>query len=217
MTFSERLQALPERINALSLRERGLLALAALAVVFLLWDLLIMSTLRERHERVQNQIEQVQSQVRNLTDSIQQAALSQTGGGHPELRQREAALETEIASLRERLATVLGNVSAAEDARLTLAELLAEAPGLELIDLENQPAVPLTGADGAAIPSVFIHRVDVVVEGSHAQVRDYLDRLARLPDGVFLESLNISVVQWPVNRVSLVLYSLAVNEHWLGV
>lgn len=217
MNPMERLQGLAERINALSLRERGLLGLAVLAVVFLLWDLFFMSGLRARHERIQSQIEQVQGQVRALTESIQQTAVAGSDDPQAALEQQRSELAAEISRLESRLSDALGEVSTPAETRSMLAELLEEHPGLELITLENLPVDRLSTTDGEPIAGVFIHRVSVVIEGRHGTVRDYLDRVSELPGGVFLETLDLSVEQWPSNRVELVFYSLTLDDRWLGV
>jgi MSHA biogenesis protein MshJ len=217
MKVMERIVAIEERINALSLRERALLGIAALAVVFMLWDLLFMSGLRERHDRVQNQIEQVQSQVQNLTQTIQQTAMASADDPQADLERQRRALNEDIERLEARLAQDLGDVSTPAETRAMLSSLLTESPGLSLISLENLPVEPLQAADAQPIPGVFIHRIRVLVEGEHAVVRDYLKRAADLPGGVYLESVDLVVDQWPVNRVELMFYSLALDDRWLGV
>ncbi|MEE4295972.1 MAG: hypothetical protein V2J20_05070 [Wenzhouxiangella sp.] len=213
----EKVIATEERINALSLRERALLGIAALAVVFMLWDLLFMSGLRERHDRVQNQIEQVQSQVQNLTETIQQTAIASADDPRADLERQRRALNEDIERLETRLADDLGEVSTPTETRAMLSSLLAESPGLSLISLENLPVQLLQAADAQPIPGVFIHRIRVLVEGEHAVVRDYLERAANLTGGVYLESVDLQVDQWPVNRVELMFYSLALDDRWLGV
>jgi len=213
----EKITAIEERINALSLRERALLGLAALAVVFLLWDLLFMNGLRERHDRVQNQIEQVQSQVQNLTETIQQTAMASADDPQAGLERQRRALNEDIERLEARLAQDLGEVSTPAETRAMLSALLAESPGLSLISLENLPVELLQAADAQPIPGVYIHRIRVLVEGEHSVVRDYLERAADLPGGVYLESVDLTVEQWPVNRVELMFYSLALDDRWLGV
>lgn len=213
----EKIVAIEERINALSLRERALLGIAALAVVFMLWDLLFMSGLRERHDRVQDQIEQVQSQVQNLTQTIQQTAVASADDPRADLERQRRALNEDIERLEARLAQDLGEVSTPAETRTMLSSLLAESPGLSLISLENLPVQLLEAADAQPIPGVFIHRIRVLVEGEHGVVRDYLERAANLPGGVYLESVDLLVEQWPVNRVELMFYSLALDDRWLGV
>lgn len=212
-----RLNQVIERINGLSLRERALLALAVLAVVFLLWDALLMNPVRERQQRVQGELEQVRERVAGLTASIQALAVARAEGPDAALRQRRSALVSEISSLEDRLLQAYGDIGDPRQTVSLLTGLLAERAGLALVELENLPPQALTDADRQAIPGLFVHRVRLVVDANHDGIRDYLALLAQLPSGVFLESMHLTVPDWPRNRVELILFSLTLDDNWLGV
>ncbi|MFW5927548.1 MAG: hypothetical protein ACOCSR_05795, partial [Wenzhouxiangella sp.] len=98
-----------------------------------------------------------------------------------------------------------------------LARLLAERPGVDVVALENMPAENLDGEAGNPVPGVYIHRVRLVIESDFGAVADYLDQIRALPEGVYWESLQLEVPGWPLNRVELILYSLAFADNWLEV
>lgn len=215
--MKERLSQLVERINGLSRRERALLALAALAVVFLLWDALLMNPVRERQQRVQAELEQVRERVSGLTASIQAMAVARAEGPDAELMQRRSALFEEISRLEDRLMQAYGEIGDPRQSVSLLAGLLAERAGLSLVELENLPPEALTGTDNQVVTGLFVHRVRLVMDANHDGIRDYLALLAELPSGVFLESMHLTVPDWPRNRVELILFSLTLDDNWLGV
>lgn len=217
MTFRARLRRIAERINALSLRERALLLLAVFAVIFLIWDFAAMQPIRERQERVQDQLEQVRDRVGRLTTSIQQIAAERTRNPNAELEQRQARLEDEIRELENRLADIHGGVSGPRQSVSVLARLLGERSGVNLVELENLPVETLDNESGIPLPGVYIHRVRLVIESDFDGVGDYLDRIRQLPPGVYWESMQLDVPDWPVNRIELILYSLAFADNWLEV
>ncbi len=211
-----RLQQLAERINGLSLRERGLLALAVLVVLLLLWDLFVMQPVRDRQQRVQGEIQQVSQRVNNLTLSIQALVTEHSDDPAVELRRRIDAVETELAALESRLLRTREQVGQPRQAVAVLAGLLEERPGLRLVSLENLPAERLQD-NGEEVAGLFVHRVRLIIEADHAGVREYLQLVSSLPSGIHLESLLLSVPNWPSNQVELILYSLALDDKWLGV
>lgn len=212
-----RLNQLAERINGLSLRERGLFALAVLAVILLLWDALLMNPVRERQQRVQAELEQVRERVSGLTTSIQALAVERAQRPDEALVQRRLALLSEIEFLEQRLRQAHGEVGDPRQSVSLLTGLLAERAGLNLVKLENLPAQALAGIDDQPVPGLFVHRVRLVLDANHEGIRDYLALLAELPTGVFLESMHLTVPDWPRNRVELILFSLSFDENWLGV
>lgn len=217
MTFRARLRWIAERINALSLRERALFLLAVFAIIFLIWDFAAMQPIRDRQERVQDQLEQVRDRVGRLTASIQQLATESTRNPNAELEQRRALLEDEIGDLENRLADIHGGVSGPRKSVSVLARLLSERSGVHLVELENLPVETLDNESGVPLPGVYIHRVRLVIESDFGGVGDYLDRIRQLPPGVYWESMRLDVPEWPVNRVELILYSLAFADNWLEV
>lgn len=217
MTPRERIKQLTERINAMSLRERGLLMLAVFAVIILLWDFSTMQPLGERREAAHTRLAEVRQRVSALTDSLQQLASERGGDPNRELERERDTLESRIEVLEEQLAQRHGGVATPRQSVSVLAGLLAQRAGVDIIELENIEPGRLKNASGEPVPGLFVHRVRVVIESDFHGIRDYLDRTARLPRGVFWESLTLSVEQWPVNRIELMLYSVTLDDRWLGV
>lgn len=220
MTLQRRLKTLNDRINSLSLRERGLLLLAILAVLFFIWDLAIMRPIDRNREAVQQQLEQVQERVDKLSESIQRMVQAQRGDPNEALRTQRRALEQENERLRERINALHGGVSTPRLAVDMLARLLADRPGLDLVELENLPPerlirVNLEGSPG--LGGIFVHRVRLVVETDFSGVLEYMGLIEELPEGVYWESVRLDVPDWPTNRVEMVLYTLALDDGWLGI
>lgn len=217
MNLSDRSKRLAERINSLSLRERALLAVGVFAVVFLLCDLFLMKPTRDRQARVQTELEQVRDRVGQMSSMIQQIATEGASDPNIELRARVEALELETGALENRLGSSFGDIAEPRQALDVLTGLLADRNNLTVIVLENAAPEALSGNAGELIAGIFVHRVRLVVESDHAGVRDYLGLVSNLPDGVYLESMDLSVPDWPINRVELVLFSLTLDSDWLGV
>lgn len=219
MSPRARLRALGERINGFSLRERGLLFLAVLAAVFLLWDLAVMSPISERQATTQESLEEVRSRVARFNDSIQSLAREGQRDPDAELAVRQDALQDEITALEQRIGELHSGVSSPDRAVRVLARLLADRPDLTVVSLENLPSKPLlsAGLDGGGQAGIFVHRVKLVVESDFDGVLGYMALIEKLPEGVYWESLRLEVPAWPTNRVEMVLYSLALNDGWLGI
>ncbi len=217
MKPSARLRQIGDRINGLSIRERGLLLLVSFAVIFLIWDLFVMQPISQRQEQVQGQLQEVRDRVTALTGAIQEVATQRGVDPDARLHLRRQQLEEEIDELQASISNLHGGITAPRESISVLAGLLADQSGITIAELENLPTQPLLGPAGVPVPGIFVHRVRVIVESDFAGVGNYLDRISELPDGVFWESMDLTVPGWPDNRVELVLYSLAFSDNWLGV
>lgn len=217
MTFRARLRKVAERINGLSLRERALLLLAVFAIIFLVWDFSSMQPLGQRQETVRTELQNVRQRVADLTGNLQQLAAQRGRDPDRELAAERDALQAEIDSLEARLADRHGGIATSEESVSVLAALLARRAGVDIIELENLPPGRLESAAGNPVPGLFVHRVRLVIESDFEGIRGYLEQTADLPRGVFWESLELSIEQWPTNRIELMLYSVTLDERWLGV
>lgn len=217
MSMRARVGKVAERINGLSLRERALLMLAVFAVILLIWDFSTMQALGQRQETVRTELENVRERVANLTQNLQQLASERGRDPNRELAAEREALLEEIDALEVRLAERHGGIATPRESVSVLAGLLARRAGVDIVALENLPPGRLESASGNPVPGLFVHRVRVVIESDFNGIRNYLDRTAELPRGVFWESLRLTVDEWPTNRVELMLYSVTLDDRWLGV
>lgn len=217
MSLQARTRHVAEKINALSLRERALLMLALFAIVFLVWEFTRMQPLGARQETVRDELHNIRERTSRLSASLQTLASERGRDPNRELRERRGALAAEIEGLEQRLAERHGGIATSRESVAILAGLLAERAGVEIVALENLPPGRLSTPTGGEIPGLYVHRVRVVIESDYAGIRDYLDRTEQLPRGVFWESLQLDVPDWPTNRIELVLYSISLDQRWLGV
>ncbi len=224
MKMPQRISRLGERINALSLRERGMLLIALWGLLFMLWDLTLMESIRARQEAARTQLESVRERVGALSRSMRTLAGERQQNPEQKLWARLEALQAENTALAQEMASLRGGISTPRQSLAVLTGLLAEQGDVEVISLENLPVEPLlveplavTGGSTETSAGIHIHRVRLVVESDFGGVLDYLNLIEGLPEGVYWESLNLNVPGWPANRVELVLYSLVPGDGWLGV
>jgi MSHA biogenesis protein MshJ len=100
---------------------------------------------------------------------------------------------------------------------------------LQLLSLRNLPSTGLSpragassgAAGGPAKPDaggeVFRHTVEVSVGGSYLDLLDYLAALERMPQRVFWDGFELSVVQYPQSVLKLTIYTLSPEQSWLIV
>ncbi|MDX1625216.1 MAG: hypothetical protein R3323_01770 [Wenzhouxiangellaceae bacterium] len=210
-------ESLRERIDGMPLRQRALLAVAVVALVFLVVDTLMIRPQAERRAAIQQDLEQVDGRVQALNAAIEQLARRAAVDPDAQLRERLESLEVRITAVEEELSELGGGLARPDDALELLRGLLSPSEGLRLERLEKLPAEPLAVDGESASESVWIHRYRVVIAAEWSRALDYLGRVESLPSGLYLETMNLSSADWPVNRLELVFYTLAVEEDWLDV
>jgi MSHA biogenesis protein MshJ len=140
------------------------------------------------------------------------------------LRARIAAKQKEIASIDAQLASLQRTLIAPDRMASVLEELVGRSAAVKLVSLRNLPAAPLVNgkapADAAqaatAAAHVYRHGVEIVVEGSYADLLAYVGRIERQSWQVYW-GRTVMAAEYPRVQLTLTLYTLSLDRAWLVV
>lgn len=220
----EYLQKIQERIDARIMRERILIFLTVLAVVFMLWNFAQspfdkkMQDTRTQLETLATQRAALQTQITNITQGL-------LNDPNKIKNEQIEQLEEDIRKLENQLQNVSQNLIKAEQLPLALQEVLQKADQLTLLEVNTLPAQELrfVTTDGSAAADtennagVYQHIVELRVKGSFAQVVRLLISLEALPWRFYWQNLDYKVEQYPNAEIKLRVYTLSSEEGLFGV
>ncbi|MDQ2069874.1 type II secretion system protein GspM [Natronospira bacteriovora] len=216
--MKDRLYQVRDRIDALSLRERVLIFMAAAAVLAFLWNAVFMEPLNQRRELAQERVGDLRDRIHQTNDSI--ATIIRAREGDPDARNRErlAALQDELSALDGRLAALTGDLIEPTRMAVMLERILERQQGLELISLRSlEPRPLLRDEEMEGLGNIYRHGVRMELRGEYRDVVRYLKALEALDANLYWGSLQLDMESWPRNRVVLVVHSLSLREDWIGV
>lgn len=215
----ERWRQLVNRIDALSLRERGFILVAVLAVLWAAWDLFLMQPLVQQQEASQARIEQLRTEASRLDDATRQ--MIERGGVDPDRRLREeiVRLRQELAELDAELEDRTADLIEPRQMARMLEEVLTRETDLRLVSLRNLDARPLVESEDAEGERAHIYRHGVAIEfsGTYLSTLAYLQAVEELPWRFFWDSIHLEVERHPRARVRIVVFTLGTREGMLGV
>lgn len=217
--MKRRLAEWSARLDALSLRERGLVFAAALMVLFLVWDQLLLSPLDQRQLRTSQELEGLRAQAEQIRNQVQSLSSGGRGGRLAALRDEQRRLEEAHRRLDARLQeATTGLIAPAAMARV-LEEVLSRQSGLTLLRVENLAPRPLFGdsESPASLAAIYRHGLVIEFEGTYADTLRYLRALEALPHTFFWEAVEFDVERYPRARVRLTVFTLGLEEGWIGV
>lgn len=200
------LATLSMRINALSLRERGILLAVALVVLYAISNQLFIAPALHTLEQKRVEITDLQTK---LAAQQARAQLLKYNAQDP-LAQRSARiseLETQLAAQDAQFEAQLGRLVRPQQAAPLLRDMLAQAPGLRLLSLDSTPGAALLPNSNRSA-RIVRYDVELRVEGSYLAALDYLRHLEQLPWTLFWEGLSLQVSEYPRNEIQLTAYTL---------
>lgn len=242
MNMPPYLEKLASRYNALSLRERVLVACASLVALVMTWMLMVLDPIAAKQRALSAEKTSLEEQIGVTAQGIQD---------NPTVLAiaREKELQTTLAAINVQLADKSAGLIAPERMVQVIHDVLRRQQGVTLVSLHNKPvtslvqAVPQTAeqaADAAttsddgttesapqdAAPEApkapemtgpFVHPVEIVVEGSYLDVLAYLKALEGLEWRFYWKVLDLETKRYPTNRVRIELSTLSMDKDWIGV
>lgn len=237
-----RLQGAGERVDRMSLRERVLVFVVGVALVYVAWQTLLMDPITARGKASEQRVEAARTRLAQMNTA--------TANGSPRLQalERRRALQQQLASLNEQLRDAAGGFVAPDRMADLLRDVLEKQRGLRLVSLRNLPvenlaalalpeataaaatgptpgavvdSAPASGASNATEPDAaagpFVHPVEVVVEGDFASIVAYLRALEALQWQVQWRRLDLAAGDYPNNRVRIEIGTLGLTRDWMTV
>lgn len=220
-------QNLSEKYDALTLRERAIIALLFVVVLVMLWSEVLMLGLdRERQVTTQN-INSMRTQVDSLNKQaeviIQAATIDPNKAESIKLGQLQDKLKQLDKALKEKLH---GLISPTDMAR-ALEAVLVQQTNLRLLKIESVSAEPLfkpqqdqttqQQQDAETKVGIYKHGLQIEFLGSYLDTLEYLKALEALPWDFYWDGLKLKVEKYPKSKVTIKVHTISLDEDWIGV
>lgn len=224
-TLKSQFTAYAERVDAMSVRERGLIFFAVMVVLYLIAYNVVFGPLRAEQRRLEQDFRAKQEQVRAA--DLQISALFSPDGkdANAENRAKVEALTQQIKELDGQMDRMTSGVVTPKEMAKLVEQMLTRNRNLELVKLEALPSMPIDGSAHAAAPmarassdvTVYRHGMRVEFKGRYFDIVEYLKALEGLPWKVFWGEVSLESDKYPVSKVTLVIYTLSRYPGWIGV
>ncbi|QBG36595.1 hypothetical protein [Litorilituus sediminis] len=231
-----------EKYLTLTAREQYLILLTGLvAVYFIIYHAFIDATALQ-NTQLAKQIATMESDNRNLALSINEYQIALQKDPNKATRDQIAQLEQQMAVVDEKLLTLTSELIDPIQMRFALMELLKVEPKVSLMSFEligaqpllaqqdlvpesntsvasgQQPSsqLPTIDAEAAGL-NLYKHGIKIKLSGSYFDLRDYLLQLEKLKWKFFWKDFNFTLTEYPMNELTIEIYSLGTKEDFVGV
>lgn len=208
-----------DRFDALSTRERGLIAFTLIfALGFAWWGLYAepqMARVAQQtadNERLAADVARTRAVVADIRARI-------ANGVHREKESELALLRQELAAVEERLKVETVELIDPEKMFRLMRQLVADQPRLKLIGLkrrEVRPALPAVEGE-AAEPTIFRHVLEIEFAGRYLDILDYVRSLEALDWKLLWDEIEIESGKYPAVTLRLAISTLSTHKAWVGI
>jgi len=220
---------LSARFDALQVRERVLVLIAAIVGTALLFDALALQPLETRKKRLERQLAESRQNIK-LADGLMKAEAI-VGDPLSVKRSYRDALRTQLVEIDRSIQGLQRGLVQPERMAKLMEEMLSRSRGLRLLSLRTLP-VQRFETPGAAARSgdkngkpglkdpertIYQHSFEITLQGSYAGLHDYLAQVEKLPWQMFWGRISVNTEQYPRLRVTLTVQTLSLSKAWLIV
>ena len=225
--MNPRIVALANKIDALSLRERAMVFVAAAAAIIFVVYSLMLGPLFEKEKTLRMEIAQVRNDISGIDGEISAKLQGFTVDPDAPVRTRLATVKADTDALGGKLRALEQGLVAPEKIAPLLETILAAHGRLTLVSMKTLPAAPVAAAsfspvaapaaDAAGAPAALLYRhgVQLTVRGNYLDMVNYMSALETMPTRLFWGSAELEVEEYPDARLTLTLHTLSLDGKWM--
>lgn len=208
-----------DRFDALSTRERALIALTVtVALGFTWWGLYAEPQMaRLAQQTADNQ--RLTAEVTRLRATVADIRARIAGGVNRQKQDELALLQQELAAVEERLKVETVELIDPEKMFRLMQQLVSGESRLKLIGLkrrEVKPALPVAAGDEAE-PAIYRHVLELEFAGRYLDILDYVQSLETLDWKLLWDEIDIASGKYPAVQLRLAISTLSTDKAWVGI
>jgi MSHA biogenesis protein MshJ len=234
--IKQRVLEVAARMDALSLRERGMVFGATIAVLAFAGHTVVLTPQDAKQATLRTQIEQQQAASAAIDAEITARVEGSRIDPDAQSRTRLNTMQQEMGQLGSELLALEHGLVAPERMGPLVEGILRANGRLKLVSMRTLPAEPLAApgataataapaapaasttpatAGGNDVPLLYRHGVEVTVRGNYLDMVDYMSTLDAMPTRMFWGRAQLDVETYPTARLTLTLHTLSLDRQWM--
>ena len=231
----EELKKIAEKINSLSLRERAAIFIAIIALMFSVWDSLLMSPLEIEQKKIVADLNVKNAERLELNTQLQQLISKSTQDPDAENIAKLKSLRSRLIDVQAELETTTQNLVSPKDMPKILETVLHKVGGLTLLSLKSLGVKPLVVKEESEeknvntskttekqltadnIDNAYRHGIRIEFLGDYLTTLNYLKSLEALKWGFFWDNFELKVNDYPETDTVIEIFTLSLQQEWIGV
>ncbi|MDJ0833338.1 MAG: hypothetical protein QNJ69_07415 [Gammaproteobacteria bacterium] len=217
--MTQQLKQYADKINALSLRERGIITLSVIiAMVFLWWNFYLqpvqqkMDSIEQGNRLLTGEIESLQVAMQAIQERIQQ-------GVHKSEEEKLALLQAELDQINEVLEQKTLALIDPDEMFELMQELIFAESKLKLTELKRKEVKPLfeTEESDEGQPKIYRHSMQMSLRGRYRDVLNYVASMENLEWKLLWDRITLKTAEYPMIDVDIEISTLSDNQNWVGL
>jgi len=217
-----------EQIDGRILRERVLIFLTLLAVVFVAWNFLVQAPFDRERKRLEAEAGKLTTEQHALEAHISTLTMAMASDPAITKAKEIRSLNASVAEMEQRLSGLSQGLISAEQLPKALEDVLQRTASVKLLQVRTLAATELQLTSVKSDPAggtkpeihgagVYKHGVLIRVAGNYSQLIQLMTEIEALQWKFYWESLDYTVKEYPNAEIDIRVFTLSSEEGLLGV
>tara|TARA_R110000782_G_scaffold250847_8_gene338295 strand:- start:5764 stop:6468 length:705 start_codon:yes stop_codon:yes gene_type:complete len=231
------LKILAEKIDALSLRERAMVFIGVLVVLFSVYDYFLFTPLETEQKSLVVNLNEKNAERLILMSQIQKLLKFNQQDPDTDNIARLKTLRSRLIDVQADLESSTNSLVSPKDMPKILETVLHKTGKLTLVNLKSLGVMPVvakgetdkeitqdTKANGGEtkltadnIDNAYKHSLRIEISGDYLTMLSYLKSLEDLKWVFFWDNFKLTVSEYPDANVTIEIFTLSLNQTWIGV
>jgi len=218
MNLKSRAADICEKVDALSSRERVIIAVTLIATIFGIYDQLMLNPFLEKRESVQQEMASLAPEVERIGKEIESLVEQQKRDPNVKLREKIDNKKNRIKTLDGIIRNETRRLIDPERMPQILGYLLSRKSALAIESVKSVSGEPIYFDEGRKEESgLFKHDLSISLEGTYYQVQEYLEHIENMAEQIYWDDMEYEAKQYPIGRLSLNVHTLSTSKELIGV
>ncbi len=232
----EQLKKIAEKIDSLSLRERAIVFIGVIAVLFTLWDSMLLTPMEVEQKKLVANLTTKNAERLILINRFQELMKSSKEDPNTANIAKLKTLRSRLIDVQADLETSTDSLVSPKDMPKILETVLHKTGGLTLINLKSLGVTPIVARDEAEtkktpesknnddkkltaenVDNAYKHGLRIEISGDYLTTINYLKSLEQLEWGFFWDNFKLTVKEYPESNVAIEIFTLSLDQEWIGV
>ena len=218
MSLQSQVAEVRDKVDALSPRERVIIAVTIVAVIFGIYNQFVLDPFLKHRKELQQQLAAIGPEMEVMQKSMESLIKRQANDPNVSLRNAIEKKNKKVKELEEIIKNETKRLIDPQKMPKILGYLLSRQSALKINSVKSASGEPIYFDAERKKPSgLFKHDLTMSLEGTYYQVQSYLKNIEEMAEQVYWDDMTFESKKYPIGVLELNVHTLSTSKELIGV
>jgi MSHA biogenesis protein MshJ len=230
--LTKAIEQLLVKYQALNTRERWVVFFAGIVVIYGIFNVLLLAPALEKQQRLQAEVVQSQSEITEIQQQVSMLAQTPIEDVDTQNKSKIVKLSAKVDAQKAQLSMLNQTLVSPERMLDLLKSLIRNDEEILLVSMKTLPAENFLNQSkqeseqvanaskqdaDMQLPVIYRHGLELTLSGKYMALMRYTEALEKLSQQVLWDKAVLKTKEYPVNELTITVYTLSLDKTWLSI